>query len=132
MKSAFMFEKRHWWARIGFILLIPSFILVIAGVLFSVFNAPHLAELIDANVMKTAWGKYIDNPVTILGGIFLAFILNVLPLLHITFSTEEQSMILLVSLKDRIWNALTVMSSIALGSVILLYAFGENFMIVAR
>ena len=98
-------------AVLGLLLLLPALVLVSAGLLG--------LEPPDALV----------HPVLVLGGLFLAFALNVLQVLRVRFGREEGVLVSTVSLRLRrtVLNLTALSLSCLLLATITVYLFVENF-----
>ena len=62
------------------------------------------------------------------GGLLLAFILNLLPLLRVSFSRAGDEVTAVVALKARIWNLTLVVLSGLVGLSMLAYLVVENLL----
>jgi len=76
--------------------------------------------------------KIVDHPAIILGGLMLAFGLNVLAIFQIKLQPEDGSLIGKIQMRGKWFNVAVTAASIVLTAVILLYAFVENFEVVPR
>jgi hypothetical protein len=119
-------SQNHNAIALGSIILsLPALIPVILGISFSVFGLSMASSITDT------MGIFV-NPVIILGGIFLAFVLNALTTIQIRIISEKD----VVSLNIRVrkfyinWGIILLTGTLAL--IILLYGIVENFHIVPR
>ena len=125
MKTEILIQKPYTLAIVGFILCIPAFYLVTTGVLFSLFGL----NMIDP-VQNTI--GFILHPIIILGGLGLAFALNILPVVQTRLVTEKSSLVITIFFKDRVRNILLILMCLTLLGAILLYGIVENFDIIPR
>ncbi len=110
-------------AGFGFVLIIPSLLLVTGGILQSVFGASHFNDAID-------FLSFLFNPAIILGGLMLAFGLNLIPVMRIYF--REGKLVGMVKVQGRLLNLGLITAITLLTAVIFLYLLAENFQVFAR
>ena len=110
-------------AGFGFVLIIPSLLLVTGGILQSVFGASHCNDAID-------FLSFLFNPAIILGGLMLAFGLNLIPVMRIYF--REGNLVGMVKVQGRLLNLGLITAITLLTAVIFLYLLAENFQVFAR
>ena len=98
-------------AVLGLLLLLPALVLVSAGLLG--LEPPGA----------------LVHPVLVMGGLLLAFALNVLPVLRVRFGHEEGVLVSTVSLRLRrtVLNLTALSLSCLLLATITVYLFVENF-----
>ena len=135
MIKAFLLSRSNTLATIGLVLVFPAFLIVSFGLMnASGFPAPNdwLDELIRANASaKFAFDTFL-HPAVVLGGLALALACNLIPILQFKILPEDSSFAAIVSVKNRVRNALIVAFSLFLSGAIMSYAFFENFQIVPR
>lgn len=125
MRTEISNEKPYWIALIGFILCIPAFYLITTGILFSLSGL----NLIDP-VQNTI--GFILHPVVILGGLGLAFMINLFAVVRPSLHSDQSSLVKPIFYKDRIRNPLIICICLALLAAILLYGIVENYEIIPR
>jgi len=131
----FFQERRNAIAGIGVVVVIPAAIIVSFGLMNEAgFPTPNdwLNSLISTNATAKMLFDALLHPAVVLGGLVLALCLNSIPLFYFKIQPEEASLVTVISLKNRLRNAAMVaLSAFLLGSITM-YAFFENFQIVAR
>ncbi|MGH2606839.1 MAG: permease prefix domain 2-containing transporter [Anaerolineales bacterium] len=116
-------------ALLGLVLIAPALLLVITGVLQS---AGVLSEAAARGLADPATGllRGLYHPAVILGGLLLAFALNVRPVLRVDLKRHAQTIVGTVTVRGRLWNLISVGLALALLGGILGYAFVENYKVV--
>ena len=115
MLKATSFAESWRIAALGLLLLLPAFVLV---------SPSHLLQLSSTNPLI--------HPVVILGGLLLAFALNLLPVVRLTLHLEGDILACVIHLKGRWLNLAVVAVSVCLATIIIVYVFVENFQIIPR
>ena len=135
MIAQFFQQYRNAFAGIGVVILSPAAFLVTFGLMNEAgFTSPNdwLDNLIRTNETAKALFDIFLHPAAVLGGIVLTMIINSLPLLHFRIQPDEATFSAIITFKNRLLNAALVTVSFSLLSSVLMYAFLENFRIVAR
>ena len=104
--------KRHLQVAVAsFVLLLPALILVSTGLL-GLERPPALV-----------------HPVLVMGGLFLAFMLNALSVLRVHFGQDESDLVGTISVRVRgsVLNLTALVISCLLLTTIMVYLFFENF-----
>lgn len=119
--------NRMAWA--GLALVLPLTYFVSANILKTIFGAGFLAAPLERLLVYPEAQRVFNqlSPWIFLGGGALAFILNIVPLLRISFEREDDEVTAVVTLTTRWWNLLIVASSAAVLLVMFVYLFVENF-----
>jgi len=121
-------------AWLGLIACLPATILVGGGILQVFFGTPEVIGFLDNTIHNESLlvFRVLRHPVTILLGLALAGALNLLPLLRLGLTRQTGSLVGTIALRTR-------RSQLAVGSlagilltVILGYAFTENFEVIPR
>ena len=121
-------------AILGFLLTIPALIIFIPGILQMGLGLTQLNDALDPLIFHSPIGavRLLIHPVVVLGGLFLALSLNVMPVIQTKFQLKDGNLVSVITVKGKLLNlgilALTLFLTVAL----LLYVFVENFQIVAR
>ena len=108
-------------ATIGFVLVIPVLILCFGGILQSL-GYPAFNKSVD-------YTSSLFSPVTILGGLFLGFLLNLLSVFRLKF--EEGHLVGTLRLAGRLLNLSMIAFATLLVSIISVYLLAENLAIFA-
>ena len=121
-------------ALAGTVSMLPAALIVIPGIAQSVLGSRLINDALDALFADPTFRfmKAITHPAVILGGLTIAFILNALPLLRLTFDAEETSIVAKILLKGRSLNLFVTAGCLLLFATILAFSVVENFQIVPR
>lgn len=116
-------------ALLGLLLIAPALLLVVTGVLQS---AGVLSDDAAGGLVNPATGvlRGLFHPAVILGGLLLAFALNLRPVLRVDLERRPQAIVGTVTVRGRLWNLVSAGFALALLGAILSYAFVENFKLV--
>ncbi len=118
--------RNHNAIALGSIILsLPALILVTLGISFSVFGLSMASSITDT------MGIFV-NPVIILGGIFLAFVLNALTTIQIRITSEKDTVSMNIRIRKFYINWGIILLTGTLAMIILLYGFVENFQMIPR
>lgn len=122
-KSLHLSQPNVRLAGVGLVLIIPALILCAAGVTQVLLGMNGFSSAINFDLL-------IFNPVVLLGGLFLALALNLLPVMRVKF--QDGSLIGAIKVRNNVLNlSLLTFGGILLG-VIFLYLLAENFYTFAR
>jgi hypothetical protein len=119
------FENQTRMAGIGFVLIIPALILCLGGILQSFLGNPYFNEAINFDL-------FVFRPAVILGGLALAFGLNVLAVCQVSFRREGDSLVSTIKVRAKFLSLGSIALSLGLVSIIFIYLLAENFQIFAR
>ena len=116
---------------IGLIVMMPAVYFVSANILKYGFGLSFLAEplevfYLDAEILKVF---NLISPIIFLGGLSLAFLLNIMVMLSINISISSGKIHSTFSITPRIANLIIVFTCMLFIGTLLAYAIGENFMI---
>jgi len=117
-------NKSSLW--ISLVAVIPALILVIPGILQSA-GYLGLNNMRDAAFTTAPALEILNNPVILMGGLFLAFILNVLPAVAFRLERRPEGLTSVITFKPVLLHWIFIGMSILMVGTILLYAFFENF-----
>ncbi len=113
------------------LLTLPALVFCSAGVLSWLFEMPAANQFLAVALGTTA-GKILFSPVLILGGPIVCLALNLWRICRIRVGAEGESLVVSLSLTKAIGPLIFAMVGLLLISLLLSYAFVENFRIVAR
>ena len=113
-------DRSNKLALAGAILVIPALLLVFGGVLQSGFGITRVNDALNFDL-------FLFHPVVIMGGLLLAFALNLLPVVRLSY--QEGVIISTVTVKDRLLNVGLIGGIGLMGAIIFLYLLAENFQI---
>jgi len=114
----------------GLVLDLPALFIVSMGMLQMMLGMPDLSESLMKGIITP--DSLILHPVVVLGGLILAIGLNSLPIFRIRLEPHNGSLLTIIRTELKFANLAVLGLSLFLLCSILLYAFGENFQIVAR
>jgi hypothetical protein len=118
----------NWLAAAGFISDIPALTIVASGMLQVVFGLTGMADALAGNSLL----RVVNNPITVLGGLLFAIGLNVIPIFRLRLEYQQGAVQTVITTHLRLLNIAVLCLSIFLFTAILMYAFGENFIVVKR
>ena len=132
MGKQYFAANTHKLAALGFLLTIPALIIFIPGILQTGLGLTQLNDGLDALLTQFNVLKLIIHPIVVLGGLFLALSLNVLPVIQANFQLNNGNLVSVITIKGKLLNLGMMALALFLTAALLLYAFVENFQIVAR
>jgi hypothetical protein len=123
-KNMGLHNKNFLW--ISLVALIPALLLIIPGLSQSLGNmTPNNA--MDNLYAKAPYLELLRSPVLLLGGLLLAFILNLLPALTLRFERGTEGLTSVITFKPLLIHWAFIGMSLLMVGIILVYAFFENF-----
>lgn len=114
-------------ALLGLVGTIPS-LLIVSGGIWQMISGTNIWE----SLLHLTAQSLIVHPILVLGGLMFAIGLNAVAIFKIQFQPVEDSLSATVTVRWKLVNSAVFALSVFLLCGILLYAFGENFQIVAR
>ena len=117
VKQLSFFEQNNKMALVGLILSIPAFILVFGGILQSGFGLNQFNEAVNHDI-------FIFHPIILMGGLAMAFGLNLIPVVRIKF--EEGNLVGTIKIRGKLLNLGFVTFCCLLAAVIFVYLLFEN------
>jgi hypothetical protein len=120
-----MHNKSSLW--ISLIAIIPALILVIPGVLQSGFGYFGANDARDAVFSTVPVLETLLHPIILLGGLLLAFVMNVLPAVTFHLERKPEGIISTIIFKPVLLHWVFIGASVLMVGIILIYAFVENF-----
>ena len=124
-KNMGLHNKNFLW--ISLIALIPALMLIIPGVLQSLFGYFGPNNALDTMYVNAPYLEVLRNPVILLGGPLLAFLLNLLPALNLRFERQFEGLTSVITFKPALLHWAIIGMSLLMVGIILIYAFFENF-----
>ena len=113
-----------------------SFVLVVPALYFVSANLFKYQLGVDVLYSPIAWLQDLPNgqqlfeiifsPVVILGGIFVAAIINTFSVLRFAVRREEGEVISTITLKTRVWNLVVLGLAVGLSAILFAYLLAEN------
>ena len=116
---------------IGLFVMLPAVYFVSADVLKYMFGISFLAEPLDMFYLNADTLKVFNfvSPIIFLGGLALAFLLNVIVMVSINVSIKKGRIHSVFSITPKAANLIIVVSSMIFLGTLLAYAIVENLMI---
>ncbi len=126
-----IFREGKTTAAVSALFLLPAALIVVPGLLFSLFGKPVEASLntIPGLAQLTAW---VDNPWVVLGGLAIGLLVNLLAVANIKFEVTKDKYQGTVSLKKNTWNLALLALAAFFGIALLFYLIGENIIPLLR
>lgn len=123
-KNMELHNKNFLW--ISLVALIPALLLIIPGLSQSLgYMAPNNA--MDNLYTNAPYLEILRSPVLLLGGLLLAFLLNLLPALTLRFKQGPEGLTGVLTFKPALLHWAIIGMSLLMVGIILIYAFVENF-----
>ena len=112
---------------ISFVALIPALMLIIPGISQSLFGYMAPNDALEVLYTNAPYLEVLRSPVLLLGGLLLAFVLNLLPALTLRFERGPAGLTSVVTFKPVPVHWVFIGMSLLMVGIILIYAFFENF-----
>ncbi|MDX1412319.1 MAG: hypothetical protein R3351_09195, partial [Nitrospirales bacterium] len=112
---------------VSLIAVIPALALVIPGILQSGFGYLGANDARDALFTAVPAIEILLNPVILMGGLLLAFVLNALPAMKFHFERKPDGLATTITFRPVLLHWIIVGASVLMVAIILVYAFFENF-----
>lgn len=123
-KNMELHDKNFLW--ISLIALIPALLLIVPGLSQSLgYMAPNNA--MDNLYANAPYLEILRSPILLLGGLLLAFILNLLPALNIRFERGTVGLTSVITFKPVLIHWAFIGMSLLMVGIITVYVFLENF-----
>ncbi len=116
---------------LSLLLTLPALLFCSAGVLYLFFELPAANRFLTAAIGTTG-GKIFFSPVLLLGGPIGCLALNLWSTCRIRFGAEGQTLVVSLSIAKALGHLIFATVGLLLITLLLTYAFVENFRIVAR
>jgi len=124
-KNMGLHNKKFLW--ISLLALIPALLLIIPGLSQSLLGNLSLNNALDTLYANAPYLEILRSPVLLLGGLLLAFILNLLPALTLRLERGADVLISVITFKPVPLHWAFIGMSLLMVGIILIYAFIENF-----
>jgi hypothetical protein len=124
-KNMGLHNKNFLW--ISLIGLIPALLLIIPGLSQSLFGNLGPSNAMDNLYTNAPYLEILRSPVLLLGGLLLAFFLNLLPALTLRFEQGPEGLTSVITFKPALLHWAFIGASLLMVGIILIYAFFENF-----
>ena len=118
-------------AVISALLILPALLLCTCGVLYTAFGLEGANNFLGS-ILPTAIGKVLLSPVTVLGGVFVAFALNLWAACRVRIGLDTGTVYVTLYVARTLRHLIFAAFAILLAALLLAYAFVENFSIVPR
>jgi hypothetical protein len=125
VKNLNLHNKSSLW--VSLIALIPALLLVIPGIMQSGLGYLGPNDALDTMFAKVPALQILLSPIVLLGGLLLAFILNLTPAIKLRFERQPEGLTSVITFKPVILHWIFVGMSLLIVGIILVYAFFENF-----
>jgi len=125
IKNLNLHNKSSLW--VSLIALIPALLLVIPGIMQSGLGYLGPNDALDTMFAKAPSLQILLSPIVLLGGLLLAFILNLTPAIKLRFERQPEGLTSVITFKPVILHWIFVGISLLIVGMILVYAFFENF-----
>jgi len=125
IKNLNLHNKSSLW--VSLIALIPALLLVIPGIMQSGLGYLGPNDALDTMFAKAPALQILLSPIVLLGGLLLAFILNLTPAIKLRFERQPEGLTSVITFKPVILHWIFVGISLLIVGIILVYAFFENF-----
>ena len=113
---------------LGILLLIPAALIGTTGILSSAFGMSGPMNSMFDFLQSSPLLAWIVHPVTIMGGLAAAFLLNALPVFQVSMSNQEDRLVGTIAIRKGYVLQLAVISVVSFFvSLIFLYLLAENF-----
>ena len=124
-KNMELHNRNFLW--ISLIALIPALMLIIPGISQSLFGNFGPNNAMDTLYTNAPYLEILRSPVLLLGGLLLAFLLNLLPALNMRFERGPEGLTSVITFKPVLIHWAFIGMSLLMVGIILIYAFFENF-----
>ena len=112
---------------VSLIALIPALMLIIPGISQSLLGAMGPNNALDNLYANAPYLEFLRSPILLLGGLLLAFILNLLPALTLHFERGPEGLTSVITFKPVLIHWTIIGMSLLMVGTILIYAFVDNF-----
>jgi len=118
-------------AVISILLILPALLLCVCGVLDTVFGFESASNF-PGSVLPGPFAKLLLSPVTVSGGVFATLALNLWAACRVRIGTDTGTVYVTFYIARALRHLIFAASAMLLATVLILYAFVENFSIAAR
>ena len=124
-KNMELHNKNFLW--LSLVALIPALMLIIPGLLQSLFGNLGPNNALDNLYANAPYLEILRSPVLLLGGLLLAFLLNLFPALTLRFEQGPEGLTGVCTFKSVLIHWAVVGMSLLMVGIITVYVFLENF-----
>ncbi len=125
------FSHRPLTDLVNLLLLVPALFLVSAGLAYLISRIEAINDLLGL-IMATTPGRLLLSPVAVLGGPLLVLVLNVPQLCRLEIRPEGGCLRFSLLLQKATLRLIAVAIASLLITLLLAYAFAENFKVLPR
>ena len=109
------------------LMLIPAMLVGVPGVIFSVFGVAAPMNTVFETLRSSVWLEWLINPLVVIGGIGLAFLLTAWPVVQLDFNNKQDQFVGSLTIRKGYWLHLGVLGTAVLFMLtIFIYLFAEN------
>jgi hypothetical protein len=114
----------------GFLIL-PALLLCVCGVLYTAFGLDGANKFLES-ILATPIGKVLLSGAMVLGGVFVTLALNLWAACRVRIGADTGTVYVTFYVARTLRHLIFAAFAILLATLLLLYAFVENFSIVPR
>lgn len=112
------------------VLLIPAILVVISGLLFSLFGLPGPMNALFGVFESNAWLSWLIHPVAIMGGLALALLLTAWPVVRLEVDNHQDRLVGSLTIRKGYWLHMVVLgTAVFFVLLIFIYLFAENLLL---
>lgn len=115
---------------ISLVALIPALLVIVPGIMQSGFGYFAANDTLDSMYARTPALKILVSPLILLGGLFLAFILNAIPAVKLRVERQPEGMTGIITFKPVLLHWIIVGLSILMVGILLTYSLFENRILI--
>lgn len=112
-------------------LVLPALLLCVCGVLYTAFGFDGANNFLGA-ILSRPVGKVLLSPVAVLGGVLVSLALNLWAVCRVRIGADTGTVYVTFYVARTLRHLIFAAFAMLLATLLLLYAFVENFSIVAR
>ena len=118
-------------AAISALLALPALFLCTCGVLYSALGLTAANNLLDS-IFATSLGRMLLSPVAVVGGVLTSLALNVWALCRVHVGLDTGTFYVTFYIARALPNLILAGFATVLATLLLAYAFVENFKVIPR
>ncbi|MCC6301127.1 MAG: hypothetical protein IT314_17695 [Anaerolineales bacterium] len=115
---------------ISLVALIPALLVIVPGIMQSGFGYFGANDALDSMYARTPALKIVVSPLILLGGLFLAFILNAIPAVKLHFERQPEGIISIITFKPVLLHWAVVGLSLLMVGILFIYSLFENGILI--
>jgi hypothetical protein len=124
-KNMELHNKNFLW--ISLLALIPALMLIVPGLFQSLLGNLGPSSALDNFFTRAPFIEFLRHPAILLGGLLLAFVLNLLPALNVRFEQSPAGLTSVITFKPALLHWALIGMSLLMVAIITIYVFLENF-----